>query len=62
VLAVPLARRVEEARPPDVGVDVEIRRCVVCAGSTDDLVCASCRARIRGEALERKLREERGGR
>ena len=36
-------------------------RCVVCSGPTDDLVCETCRARIRGEALERKVQTERGG-
>lgn len=37
-------------------------RCIVCAGPTDDLVCDTCRARIRGEALERKIEAERPGR
>ena len=37
-------------------------RCVVCACVGDDLICAPCRAKIRGEALERKLRDDRGGR
>lgn len=36
--------------------------CVVCAAPSFDLVCAGCRARIRGEALTRKQREERPGR
>ena len=38
------------------------RRCVVCGTPTPDLICEPCRARIRGEALERKQREERAGR
>ena len=38
------------------------RRCVVCDTPTPDLICGPCRARIRGEALERKQREERAGR
>jgi nucleotide-binding universal stress UspA family protein len=38
------------------------RRCLVCAASTADLICEPCRARIRGEALEHKYREERAGR
>lgn len=38
------------------------RRCVVCTSPTSDVICASCRARIRGEALEHKRREERAGR
>ena len=37
-------------------------RCIVCAGHTDDLVCETCRARIRGEALEHKIDTERAGR
>lgn len=36
--------------------------CIVCAGPSIDLVCVACRARIRGEALTRKQREERPGR
>ena len=36
--------------------------CIVCAGHTDDLVCETCRARIRGEALEHKIETERTGR
>lgn len=38
------------------------RRCIVCAGQTDDLVCETCRIRIRGEALEHKIETERAGR
>ncbi|HEV2057097.1 MAG TPA: universal stress protein [Methylomirabilota bacterium] len=38
------------------------QRCIVCAGQTDDLVCETCRARIRGEALEHKIETERAGR
>ena len=39
-----------------------LQRCFVCAAPAEDLICERCRARIRGEALERKLREERAGR
>ena len=39
-----------------------LSRCLVCARPSPDLICEPCRARIRGEALERKHREERGGR
>jgi nucleotide-binding universal stress UspA family protein len=39
----------------------EPERCVVCAQVSDELICAHCRARIRGESLERKRAEERGG-
>jgi len=38
------------------------RPCLVCATPTLDLICEPCRARIRGEALERKRREERARR
>lgn len=38
------------------------RRCLVCAALSDDLICSPCRARIRGEAVERKQKEERSGR
>jgi len=38
------------------------RRCAVCAGETEDLICETCRARIRGEALEQKRDAERSGR
>jgi universal stress protein A len=36
-------------------------RCLVCAQRSRDLVCESCRAKIRGEALERRRREQHGG-
>jgi universal stress protein A len=38
------------------------RSCAVCAKPTLDLICEPCRARIRGEALQHKQREERAGR
>jgi nucleotide-binding universal stress UspA family protein len=61
VLAVPA--RLE---PPVVEAELEpaapARRCLVCATPSADLICAACRARIRGEALGRKQREERAGR
>lgn len=47
----------EEAEQP-----APARPCLVCATPTHDLICEPCRARIRGEALERKQREERAGR
>ena len=34
----------------------------MCAGTTDDLVCETCRTRVRTEALERKIAAERPGR
>jgi nucleotide-binding universal stress UspA family protein len=39
-----------------------IHHCIVCSGATDDLICETCRARIRGEALDRKIETERAGR
>jgi nucleotide-binding universal stress UspA family protein len=36
------------------------RPCLVCARPSDDQICEPCRARIRGEALERKREMERG--
>ena len=33
--------------------------CIVCAGKTDDLVCETCRTRVRTEALERRIAAER---
>jgi universal stress protein A len=36
-------------------------RCVVCARETEELICEACRAKIRGEALEHKVGEERPG-
>ena len=38
------------------------RRCLVCAAATRDLICESCRGRIRGEALQHKHAEEPAGR
>jgi nucleotide-binding universal stress UspA family protein len=37
-------------------------RCIVCLGEADDLVCETCRVRIRAEAAERKIHAERPGR
>jgi universal stress protein A len=54
------------SRPADVIAGEEApaaaRLCLVCAKPTIDLICEPCRTRIRGEALEHKQREERGGR
>ena len=36
--------------------------CIVCATESSDLVCETCRTRIRAEALEHKLAAERSGR
>ena len=45
-----------------VGAPTLPHHCIVCAGATEDLVCESCRARIRGGAHERKIETERPGR
>lgn len=37
------------------------RHCLVCAQPSDQTICDSCKAHIRGEAPERKRREERVG-
>jgi nucleotide-binding universal stress UspA family protein len=37
------------------------RRCVSCGRASSDLICEPCRARIRGEALEHRRREEQAG-
>ena len=63
VLTVPAS--LSEATLPTAGGEaVEApTRCRVCGAETpDELVCEACRARIRGEALEQKLRPERAGR
>jgi nucleotide-binding universal stress UspA family protein len=49
--------------PARTAVELPVsRRCAVCAGETEDLICETCRARIRGEALEQKRDAERSGR
>src|SRR6266542_1598372 len=37
-------------------------RCIVCAEEAEELICETCRTRIRGEMLEQKLEAERQGR
>jgi nucleotide-binding universal stress UspA family protein len=64
VMTVPAA---PAGTPAPVGDEVDDVRetvsCAVCGAATqDDLICGPCRARIRGEALERKRGEERAGR
>ena len=64
VLTVPAALppAVPMARPEALEVP-ETTSCAVCGATTrDELICEACRAKIRGEALDRKLREERAGR
>lgn len=60
VLSVPGRLAPAEAASPEAA---EVgTRCIVCAGPSPDLICEPCRTRIRGEALERKLQDERAGR
>jgi Universal stress protein family len=62
VLTVPLMP-VGSAPAADTTADVPLpHHCVVWAREDDDLICESCRSRIRGEALERKIEAERAGR
>jgi nucleotide-binding universal stress UspA family protein len=60
--AVPIATAAAVAVDDEVEHAASGRSCLVCARPTRDLICETCRARIRGEALERKHREERAGR
>jgi nucleotide-binding universal stress UspA family protein len=72
VLVVPAPRPAKAPGPVSVAAGAEAddeerrvpppRPCLVCGTPTPDLICEPCRARIRGEALERKQREERAGR
>jgi len=65
VLTVPMALPTAGTRagsPAGAAAPALPHRCIVCAGQTDDLVCETCRARIRGEALEHKIETERAGR
>jgi hypothetical protein len=61
VLTVP-AEPSSGAPAPVAGPAPAPDHCIVCAGATDDLVCETCRTRIRAEALERKIAAERPGR
>ncbi len=63
VLTVPAVAAGAPRSPVVADEVVETTSCAVCGGpSQDDLICEACRARIRGEALERKRGEERPGR
>ena len=62
VLTVPEAGvRVPASAPEPAQAQVS-GRCLVCAERSVDLICAPCRAHIRGEAIQHKQREERAGR
>ena len=62
VLTVPvtLGAAGTEATPAG-GAPLFVSRCIVCATETADLVCETCRTRIRAEALEHKVSAERPG-
>ena len=65
VVPAPPAPAIPSGVTPPVRVAAPLapaRPCLVCATPTPDLICEPCRARIRGEALEHKQREERPGR
>lgn len=63
VLSVPAAFALPEAeRPAPAATLPARRRCVVCAGESDEFICEACRARIRGKVLVRRLEAERPGR
>jgi nucleotide-binding universal stress UspA family protein len=62
VLTVPTSVVETPGAPVEVDTAVETTSCAVCASPThDELICEACRARIRGEPLERKRGEERAG-
>lgn len=60
VLTVPAGVRTADA--PTAADEESVTRCIVCGASSADLMCEMCRARIRGEALERKQHDEPAGR
>src|SRR5262249_26695175 len=59
VLTVPPAEAAAVSEPTTA---IATHRCLVCGNQTDDLICETCRTRIRGEALEQKIEAERPGR
>jgi len=62
VLSVPAALFEKAAVPADVeAVPSTSRPCLVCGRTSAELVCETCRTRIRAEALHRKQAAERPG-
>jgi nucleotide-binding universal stress UspA family protein len=61
VLTVPREQRItpEAARGEVALATVAAQPCLVCQQPTTDQICPKCQARIRGDALERKLEVER---
>jgi len=62
VLTVPVALAGPDEGVPVGSAPVFVSRCIVCATESSDLVCETCRTRIRAEALEQKIGAERPGR
>ncbi|HEV8585855.1 MAG TPA: universal stress protein [Methylomirabilota bacterium] len=58
VMTIPAGEPVRPAPAEPAAED----RCVVCGDVSADLICETCRAFIRGEALEAKRGDERAGR
>jgi len=61
VLTVPVTVGGAGEAAPAGGATLFVSRCIVCATETADLVCETCRTRIRAEALEHKVSAERPG-
>ncbi len=61
VLTVPAPVTDAAATKPVAAEASTPHRCIVCAKEGEDLVCETCRTRIRGEALEQKREAERPG-
>lgn len=61
VLTVPGTMAEAEPPAPAAAEAPVLRGCIVCAGESGELICETCRTRIRAEALEQKLEAERAG-
>lgn len=65
VLTIRLREETREtlAQPTQVPTAAAVEsHCLVCAQPSEDRICEACAARIRGEALERMLEDEKAGR
>lgn len=64
VLTVPASVIAERSAAPAAPLSAAAspRPCLVCGNASEDLICESCRTRIRGEVLEQKREAERPGR